>query len=1046
MRAYYNSRVQACRNPYGAVAPGVPVSLTLDVWDAENASVKLRLWVDGAGETLYDMERLEDADECAAPGAARYRVTLSVDEPCVAWYHFVITDEHGNAVRYGAADGRTGGEGQLVDWEPPSYQLTVSDLESLAPWDDDGICYQYGSDVEGLVAHLDALRDAGVTSVRVNPLCGVGGAAGTDDVGDGVGEGEDAGEDDALERFSSLCREAHARNMKVIAACSFAALGVVRGGALAEDGVLADGGVVRRVVRAGADAWCLEQADEHPREFVASMKAAIDNENASVVFFGEVDGDASNRIAVSHDADIDGSVRRSLLGDEFDCAANAALIDAITGFARNEVSARDLVELIESLRENYPPEVFAHALNPLSRYGRARLMSRFGLQDGARDAAHRDVVARLDDGQRRLAKGRLWCASLVQLLMPGTPCIFYGDETGVEGFADGDDSRGFPEGFSWDEADADCQAIIQNVADLRRLLPVLAEGAFECFALNDDVFGFRRFDRTGQSACVLVNSSISDVHEVCVPMWGEVVSELIDGYGVPVVGYDEAQQVPHVDGDAGRYARVRLNQLGSAVLYFHNAQLLAKQMQPGLGVLAHITSLPVLDGETSSADGQHCSATHPGTLGAPARDFVDWLANAGVRYWQVLPVNPTDDLGSPYAGISAFAGNVALLELGSEGAAADIEAYDELAADANPEMRGGLAADANPEAYAEFCARESEWLESYASFMAIRQKVGEDVAWQDWPKKYRAFKPGLIERDAELAEYAERWRKLQFEFDCQWRDVRSYANERGVQIIGDMPIYVSANSADVWAEQELFQLDVNSLPSMVAGCPPDPFAAEGQVWGNPVYDWEAARADGYSWWLRRLKRAFDLYDAVRLDHFIGFARYYSIPAGEKAVMGAYHPGPGIELFAEAEKRFGPLPVIAEDLGTITPGVRALCSSCGFLGMDIVQFVDGNDPLAYYAPRPEKIVYTGTHDNQTLVGYVKSRYPDVDAAEAAERLLESAVTCAAPICIVPLQDVLGLDDEARMNVPGTTEGNWRWQASAALVKEHQQTLANLVALS
>ena len=249
-----------------------------------------------------------------------------------------------------------------------------------------------------------------------------------------------------------------------------------------------------------------------------------------------------------------------------------------------------------------------------------------------------------------------------------------------------------------------------------------------------------------------------------------------------------------------------------------------------------------------------------------------------------------------------------------------------------------------------------------------------------------------------------------------------------------MPIYVSADSADVWAHPELFQLGSDGKPEVVAGCPPDAFAVEGQIWGNPVYDWGAMCADGYRWWLRRLQRAFDLYDFVRLDHFIGFSRYFSIPVGSKATEGAYRLGPGFPFFRLAREKLGQLPVIAEDLGLLTPRVRALVADCGFLGMDIIQFADGGDPLVSYEPRPEKIVYSGTHDNQTLLGFVRDRYPDEDEDDAAIALIEMVVSSSAPVCIVPLQDLKMLGDEARMNVPGVAEGNWAWQADIAMMLE------------
>ena len=560
----------------------------------------------------------------------------------------------------------------------------------------------------------------------------------------------------------------------------------------------------------------------------------------------------------------------------------------------------------------------------------------------------------------------------------------------------------------WNDPEA---SLMPEVLDMAQALERAEDGGSAWFSVGVDVFGFWRATESGAMTCALFNASPHDEHVVFVPMANEEALELVAGNGVSVVdvagagtadGTEAVEEVLRSDIDADRFARVRLWQFGSAILHFHARERLARPMQAGLGVLAHITSLP---------DG----AGKGGTLGAPARAFVDWLADAGVRYWQVLPVNPTDEYGSPYAGISAFAGNVRLLE-------GEIDAA------------GEDAVQSAPDEYRAFCEREADWLEPYACFMALRGKMGKGKAWQAWPKKYRAYKPSLLKGDAALAEAAERIRRQQYAFDRQWREVRAWANERGVQVIGDMPLYVSADSADVWANPGLFQLKADGTPSVVAGCPPDAFAAEGQVWGNPVYDWDAVRADGYAWWLRRLQRAFELYDYVRLDHFIGFSRYFSIPVGEKASMGTYRVGPGFELFHKAYEKLGKLPVVAEDLGLLTPGVRALVADCGFFGMDIIQFADGGDPLSGYVPRPDKIAYTGTHDNQTLLGYVKSRYPEEDEAEAFEKLVDAVVSCEAPVRILPLQDVLGLDDDARMNVPGVAEGNWAWQACAEDIEQ------------
>lgn len=865
MKVFHNSRDARYRSPYGAVAAGTEVTLAVDVSEGEAASVVLRTWIDGEGEGLVAMQpaasvesRDNNGNSIEDTSMVRYEVGYTPQDARTVWYQFIVTDAAGNVQRYGAQDGRFGGEGQLVWWEPPSFQLAVYDEA------DSGAC---------------------------------GGFA--------------------------------------------------------------------------------------------------------------VDEAAGHAVAWPFAADV-------------------------VKFVREEETARELAEAIEAYREAAPAAALEGPFDLLEGYDDEQVLVLLsGVLPAGMTEVDSETAYEVADGQRGLAKGRMWCAGLIQGLAPGTGRTGSGEkvvpsepselgdpselgESSDPSASSAEDDEGQAPAHTGASAaasriDRDCQAIRCNVFDLRQALPAFSRGTYECFAANDDVFGFWRRLEGEATACVLVNRSLSYVYDIDVPLAGDAVTEVVSGYEAKV-------------SEDRRMVRVHLNQLGSAVLHFHGTQRLERPMEPGVGVLAHITSMPSNGDETES------DQPGTGTLGASARAFVDWLADAGVRYWQVLPVNPTDDHGSPYAGISAFAGNIRLLE-----------GYD-----GTLESLAG-AAEADAAGYRDFCEREQDWLEPYVAFMAIRQKLGAGKVWQKWPKKYRQYKTVIIEGDKGLAAGAEQWRRAQFAFEVQWHALRAYANERGIQIVGDMPIYVSSDSSDVWANPEFFQLDKAGAPAVVAGCPPDQFAVEGQVWGNPVYDWDVLAGDGYSWWMKRLERAFELYDVVRLDHFIGFSRYFSIPKGQKATAGAYHAGPGRALFDAAYQKFGPLPIIAEDLGSITPSVRALGAECGFPGMDIVQFVDGNDPLSWYQPRPEKIAYTGTHDNQTLVGYVEQRYPGEDAQEAARKIADAVARCSADVCVVPLQDVLGLDDEARMNVPGTAEGNWIWQADAASIEQASSRMRELVEL-
>jgi 4-alpha-glucanotransferase len=433
-------------------------------------------------------------------------------------------------------------------------------------------------------------------------------------------------------------------------------------------------------------------------------------------------------------------------------------------------------------------------------------------------------------------------------------------------------------------------------------------------------------------------------------------------------------------------------------------------MEPGVGVLAHITSLP-----------DRTNPGEPGTMHS-ALSFIDWLHDAGVSYWQILPINPTDQWGSPYAGLSAFAGNTALMPSHNSEA---LRLFEK-----------------NVKSGCRFVRENAHWLEPYACFTAIKELLGDGSPWWEWPEKYRRFTPALPHA-RELATGVKRECERQFMFMQQWEALLEYAHERGVKIIGDMPMYVSADSSDVWANPEMFCLNEDGYPAQQAGTPPDSFAVDGQLWGNPTYDWARMRADGYDWWLRRLERSFELYDYVRLDHFLGFSSYYTVPEGKGAKDGSWNFAPGLELFQRAYEKFGPLPVVAEDLGTVTPAVRALVSATGFAGMDVVQFFDG-DVREGYTPAPGKLVYTSTHDTQTLLGWTRERFglraSDDDtlarATQQATEIMESCLAAPADVVMVPLQDVLLLGDTARMNVPGVAAGNWTWQA------DHEDVVASV----
>jgi 4-alpha-glucanotransferase len=470
------------------------------------------------------------------------------------------------------------------------------------------------------------------------------------------------------------------------------------------------------------------------------------------------------------------------------------------------------------------------------------------------------------------------------------------------------------------------------------------------------------------------------------------------------------------------------------------------------GVLLHPTSLPGPYGI--------------GDLGPAAYAWVDALARARQTWWQVLPVGPTGYGDSPYQSTSTFAGNPLLISpdvLAQEGLLRapqnevpqfPVDHVDYPAATAWKlrqlsrawEAFKGGAAPSLRGPFEEFQRREASWLDDFALFLSLKEVHG-GRAWTDWPAEQVRRQPeALAEARRRVGEAHSLHKFTQFLFFRQWQALKKYAYDKGIRLIGDIPIFAAPDSADVWANPHLFQLDDQRRPRVVAGVPPDYFSRTGQLWGNPLYDWDAARATHYSWWIARLKAALALVDLVRLDHFRGFEAYWEIPAGRPtAEVGRWVKAPGADFLQTARAALGDLPLIAEDLGLITPEVEALRDQFGLPGMRILQFAF-SDPKNPYLPHnfaPRTVVYTGTHDNDTTLGWFRSasqqerdclrRYlPLTNEGNAAWDLVRLAWGSVADYAVAPLQDLLGLGTEARMNLPGRPEGNWRWRFRADML--------------
>lgn len=478
-------------------------------------------------------------------------------------------------------------------------------------------------------------------------------------------------------------------------------------------------------------------------------------------------------------------------------------------------------------------------------------------------------------------------------------------------------------------------------------------------------------------------------------------------------------------------------------------------MNRGSGIIMHIASLPGKYGI--------------GTFGNEAYEFGDFLKKAGQKYWQILPLGPTSYGDSPYQSFSAFAGNPYFIDfeiLRKDGLLSK-EDYDSVNFGENPEDidYGVIFIEKfkvlrkayenfkiqNSEDAEEFEEKEAYWLEDYALYMAIKSHF-DLKSWQTWDEDIRLRKPEAIEKYKKLlSDEIGFWKFLQYEFYKQWENLKSYINELDIEIVGDMPIYVAEDSADVWANPEAFLLHKKTLkPLKVAGCPPDIFSATGQLWGNPIYDWNYMEKTDYKWWVDRIRQSLNLYDVLRIDHFKGFESYWSIPYGDDtAENGEWIKGPGIKVFNAIKDELGDVNIIAEDLGTLTEETIKLRNNTGFPGMKILTFgfdSDSKNPFLPHNYEKNFIVYTGTHDNDTVRGWMETTAPKEQVKNAIEYLglskeegynwgfIRGAWSSIADIAIAQMQDFLDLGNEARINLPSTLGNNWRWRVKGSLITD------------
>ena len=789
----------------------------------------------------------------------------------------------------------------------------------------------------------------------------------------------------------------------------------------------------------GIAGWRLDVIDELPEPFSQGFYAELKKTDKDAVMIGEVWEDASNKIAY-------GSQRKYLCGQEMDSAMNYPFRKILLDYLLGYITAHNAMMQFESLRENYPPENFYAMMNLIGSHDVQRALTILGetpYYDGM--PAVEQCRAKLTPAMYKVGKARLKMAALFQMAYPGVPCIYYGDEIGMEGFKDPTNRRP----YKWTGGDEELREYYRTIIKARNehdalqtgeLLPLTAEGDVLAFARvvrsGHDVFGA---DADNGAYIAVFNRSRTERHTVVLD-----ISDFADGTFVDMVT-DQEHTPERVTSVRGKLT-LKLPPLSGRLLEY---EPLPRKFERGAGILLHPTSLP--------------SKYGVGDLGKEAYKFVDFLAAAGQKVWQILPLGPVGFGYSPYQSPSAFAGNPLLIDIDellqhewltpaearvaytSKSSFIDFErviafkikcfkrAWAAFQKTKDTEIKGQFQAFVEEEAY---------WLDDYALFDAAKKEF-KNKAWFQWPEPIRSRDAKALKKLAErLADNVGYAKFVQFIFHKQWHKLHEYAKEKGIQIMGDMPIFISHDSADVWANQKLFDLNADGTAKTVAGVPPDYFSATGQLWGNPQYDWKAMEQEDYGWWKKRFRNLSKLVDMVRIDHFRGFESYWEVDGkAETAINGHWRKGPGKKFFDIIKQEIGDMEIVAEDLGIITDEVEALRDACGFPGMKVLHFTlhfNEQGRLGCVAPE-NSIVYTGTHDNNTTVGWYEHDIDESTRAavasllhkkmdrpkDIAKGLLKFALASEARLAIAPMQDLLGLDERGRMNTPGTVGLNWKW---------------------
>lgn len=798
----------------------------------------------------------------------------------------------------------------------------------------------------------------------------------------------------------------------------------------------------------GISGWRLDVIDELPQKFTRCFYQNLKKIDKDAVIIGEVWEDASNKIAY----DVH---REYLCGYEMDSAMNYPLRKIILDFILQQKSAQETELSILNQHENYPQENLYAMMNLLSSHDVERVLTILGEAPSVKNVpATVQAKFKLDDAHLRLASARLKLAVTWQMTLPGVPSVYYGDEIGMQGYRDPHNRAS----YKWNDADKNLRHFFMRMIALRNNREVLQTGWYVPIYAQDDVLAYLRTTKLGKDRfnhnmvddCILVvlnrhqEKTITveiDVHGFC----QEKLHELSGMY-------------PDVD-IVDNKAKIEIEPL--TALIFEQVQSNIEYTRKA-GIIMHPTSLP--------------SAYGIGDLGKEAYNFIDWLVVAKQKIWQVLPLNPVGYGASPYQSPSAFAGNTLLISpeklvemdlLSIKDISLDYKADDYNIDFAKVEAYkekilvkafSNFVADGD---YTAFCKKHNYWLDDYALFVALKKKY-DGLPWYEWQEDLKIRRVQAIE-DAknDLAQEIAYAKFKQYIFFKQWQDLHEYAKRQGIQIVGDVPIFPSHDSADVWVHQDLFNLNSDGTLKTAAGVPPDYFSEDGQLWGNPHYLWKVMRRDNYSWWRKRISTLLKLVDIIRIDHFRGFEAYWEVAGNAKnARVGKWVKGPGKDFFNKIKEYLGDIPIIAEDLGVITPEVEALKNECNFPGMKVLQFElypNKYHKLNFISPK-NSIVYTGTHDNNTTLGWLKEDISPQNKAILAEllqvnaddnevllqKLMEMVYASNSKIAIVPMQDVLALDSNTRMNLPGTVGTNWGWRMDKSMMTtDKAMQLKNLV---